>query len=104
MKLFSIILSIHILFLTLVPSLPLSAKHEQCKKSCCSSTRKPVKNDGCCKDVCNPFMSCCNFHALTMNSEQLITPVIYLTQNFYSPIEIFNFYYVSESWHPPQSS
>ena len=109
MKLFSILLGIHVLLLTAVPSLPMvitTIEAVPCKKSCCQ-TKEPKaptnqQNKDCSSGLCNPFMSCCNISALTAQLQKLSIPSEYSNQDFISPIEKPSADFLSDAWHPPK--
>jgi hypothetical protein len=107
MKLLATILSVYILFLTVVPlslkAAPISTKTMDCKKSCCSNehdTKKPANKD-CC-NICNPFMVCCNCAALTNQAQRLIVPFVYSTQKFTTLSETDKLDFSSDAWNPPK--
>ena len=107
MKLLSIILNIHILFLTIVPTMSMvhtSVKKEHCKMSCCSGNQKPVqKNKDCCNNnACNPFMVCCNCFALTTQSQNIPVHFIYSNQKYNTTSEISISGFLTDTWHPPK--
>ena len=107
MKVLSILLSIHILFLTAAPALsmiPTSIITEHCKKSCCSENQKPVqKNKDCCNNnACNPFMVCCNCFALPTQSQNISASFIYSNQKFTTASETTISDFLPDTWHPPK--
>ena len=108
MRLLSIILSIHVLFLTASPALSVtfvSAENNECKKSCCSSEKETQKsteqNNDCC-NVCNPFMICCNCFALITQPQDISVPFIYVNQKFNLLSETNNSDFLSDAWNPPK--
>ena len=111
MKIICAILSIHILFLTAMPSFLMASSKagtEHCKKSCCTkestSKNSTKQNNDCCKDdsMCNPFMSCCNCYALMAQSQGLYVASSTSSQKFISLTEALNFNYLSDCFHPPE--
>jgi hypothetical protein len=109
MRLLSIILSFHILFLTINPvlsSTPVSSEVEQCDESCCSTSKEKQKSDkqsnDCCNSICNPFMICCNCNALTNQAQHISAPFIYSNQKFIIVSETNNFDFLSDAWNPPK--
>lgn len=110
MKLLSIILCLHVLFLTVAPALSMtfvSVENKECKKSCCSSekdTQKPTKqnNDCCNDDACNPFMICCNCFALITQPQDVTVPFTYINQKFNVLSETNNSDFLSDAWNPPK--
>ena len=111
MKLLSLIFSIHVLFLTVAPSLPVvfrSTEKVSCKSSCCSKQKKKQKQDqseqnkGCSNNgICNPFMSCCNCHTL-ISKLHFVPSLIYTDQIFEEITENPNSDFLSDAWHPPK--
>ena len=111
MKVVALLLSFHILCLALAPPaminilLPVT---NMSKKACCSSDKKqspPVhqQQKDCCGGICNPFMSCCNGHALLSKSLSLSVPFSYLTQEFNNLSETQLSDYSADTWNPPKS-
>ena len=111
MKIFSVILSFHILFLSAAPALSAFvpfATTQNCKSSCCKmhkegkkkSADQPPKN--CCNDTCNPFMSCCNCYALTSQAQSVSTQLTGLNQKLNFLKEVPASSYISTPWHPPK--
>jgi len=103
MKVFTLILSISILFLTVAPSLPImfSSGVAHCQMSCCAHEgKKSLPKE--CNGMGNPFMSCCNIFALTTEPTGLYTPISSSNQNFSSPIEQSCTDFLSDAWHPPK--
>jgi hypothetical protein len=112
MRFASPILAIFVLFLAVAPSLSLVAKlisAEECKKSCCShseqkSSQKENKSDNCCKDFCNPFLSCCNGSALVSESYYLPSKAKYSDQHFTDFKQNPYSAYIADAWNPPKFS
>jgi hypothetical protein len=110
MKILSVIFSIHILFLTIAPALPLvfnAVKGESCKSSCCTEHKQQKQNhsqdNNCCNNgICNPFMSCCNGYALLTHQKGLSPYFAYLNQKFQVLSETLNTGFSSDAWHPPK--
>ena len=114
MKFTCSILSIYILFLTLAPSLPMvfaSRDSEHCKKSCCLADKRTQKSNcpknqqsgNCNNGICNPFMSCCNCYALTMQPHALSASSTGSNQKFNFIPERTYSNYLSDTWHPPKT-
>lgn len=110
MRLFSIILSLHVLFLTIAPALSMtfvSVENKECNDDCCSSekeSQEPVKqNDGCRNTVCNPFMMCCNCFALITQPQDVSVPFTYINQKFSKLSETNNSDFLSDAWNPPKA-
>ena len=112
MRILSIILSVYVLFLTIFPALPMALASEKtghCKRSCCMTNeqQRPTppsdqQNKDCCKDVCNPFMRCCNCYALIRQPQPLSSPFTYFNQKFTLLIQTPSSDFLSDAWHPPQ--
>jgi hypothetical protein len=103
MKLFSIVLTFNILFLTVAPSLlvilPIGTTH--CEMSCCAHEgKKNLPKE--CNGMGNPFMSCCNIFALTAEPTGLYTAITNSNQDFGSTIEKPCFDFLSDAWRPPK--
>lgn len=113
MKLLSIILSIHILLLSVVPTMAMvhaSPKMEHCKKACCHSNKSkkqsaPVsqKNKGCCNNgMCNPLLNCCNGIALLVQLKRFSPYFESPDQKNLTQTKNPNSGFLSAAWHPPQ--
>ena len=103
------ILSIYVLFLTVAPALPLmfASQEAHCGMSCCAAKESaekssPFSKQKNCKDACNPFMRCCNCHAMIKQPQMLSAPVTYLDRAFTSLKQTPGSAFQSDSWHPPK--
>lgn len=112
MRALSIILTFHILFLTISPVFPnffTSFENTECTESgCCSKKGKiddscPTNKD-CGMSICNPFMICCNCHALTPQINQFSAPFVYTAQKYCCINETFYSNYQTDCWHPPKAA
>jgi hypothetical protein len=104
MKTLSILLSIHILVLVAIPSMKVLATAVTKNQCCSSSSKKEHQNKAgnCCDMACNPFMVCCNFHALTSQKTIISTFFIYSTQKHHVSPEMVYSHFLSDTWKPPR--
>ena len=78
------------------------------KDACCQMTKKihtspkEKKDNNCCNDMCNPFMSCCNGVALTSESIKLSFHSILADQKFALQKQNLCSAYLADAWHPPK--
>jgi hypothetical protein len=105
MKTLSLLLSIHILLLVAMPSAKLVAAAVK-RNQCCSQSSKKEQHQSntgnCCDMACNPFMVCCNFHALTSQKTSISTPFTYSTQKYRVLSEVVYSHFLSDTWKPPR--
>lgn len=108
MKFISYILVIHILFLSVAPSLGITMASVNGKHACCQMAKKAhdcpkeKKDNGCCNDMCNPFMSCCNGVALPSENIKLSFHSITASQKFDLQTQNLSSAYLADAWHPPK--
>jgi hypothetical protein len=121
MKALSALLSIYVLFLVAAPSLQfISFIIEKCQSNnscsqsceeqetkdtannCCNKRKKPDPADNCCNMACNPFMLCCNIHALTSQKMAISAAFIYSTQKYRVLSEMGYSHFLSDAWKPPR--
>jgi hypothetical protein len=107
MKLVSLILSIHVLFLTISPAMASSCffLNNNCTKSCCSINKENNTHlqKNCCKNgICNPFMICCNYSALIVYIKKVMLYSTYLKKQYNLKREMITFAYTADTWHPPE--
>lgn len=107
MKLLSIALSIHIILLTLVPTMSIkdSLIVKCSERSCCIDKPQPQnpseRNKGCDKDCCLSII-CCHYFAIISHSENITTPFVYVNHDFNNSSEASYINIFFEIWNPPK--
>jgi hypothetical protein len=121
MKALSTLLSIYFLFLVAAPSLEFVSSlleeyqsQNSCSQSCeeeenqntadncCNEEKGPDTAGNCCGMACNPFMICCNVHAVTTQKMAISAPFIYSTQKYRVLSEMVYSHFLSDTWKPPR--
>lgn len=107
MRIFSTILLLNILLLTIAPqlSIPSFFNHKKLThKSCCSNHKKKEgKMNDCCRYACNPFMACCNCSALVTSYPGITVPFHYSNWSYKIYSETWFPGFLSKAWNPPKT-
>lgn len=109
MKIFTFILSLHILFLAVEPGIDLIFDHPATEHGCCGGVKDDLeaqKHDGgCCQSVCNPFQKCNSCTIAFVNTYFSYsckffdsTPASSITE------ESFISQFESDFWQPPKQA
>ncbi len=120
MKIICLLLSFYVFLLVGAPFLTFfqsaETTNEECHQPCCSANsgcnneknrdakKDDTKSDNCCKALCNPFMNCCNCHALTPQMSSFSVPISYTEWQYCCFQPSIREGYCSDCWQPPSRS
>jgi hypothetical protein len=101
MKTITFILSLFILSVSALAYVKIQEK-ASCEKTCCTKNdAQKTKSNGCCGDICSPFMKCQSSQLVAFNFQTMTN--IYVSINHKAPLkDYFLDDVLLDLWQPPK--